>query len=226
MIPTSKTSPGPGAVPKGEAPPAAAAAPQPGARTFESQADLDAAVLGELFWPASLAASLREGLGKKAAAKIVYEKYLAAAGAPTDPVERMLLEEVWLAHHQVADLHVQAAKATNAEVTRIYSAAAVRLMGEVRRTALALRLYRLPPGKKSFTVVGQQNIATGGGTQDVQYVEGGKDQATLHPRDKVGDKLAPEGDLHELRERIARGKEPEAGGGRADKRAAPPTVVA
>ncbi len=209
---------------------ASAPAPAPGApaqqeRVFATQAELDAAKIAELFWPTALLLSLQDSGTSKAGVILAYERFRAAAGSPADPVERILLEELWLAHYQIADLHILASKGANAEITKIYSAAAVRLMGEVRRTALAIRAYRQPPSKKSFSVIQQQNIATGGGTQDVKYVDVAKGKATLVAQDGLVDKQAPEGDLHGLRERIARGEKPASGSGWAEERKAAAAVV-
>jgi hypothetical protein len=64
------------------------------------------------------------------------------AGGPTDPIEVMMLEQLALAHHRIAQLHGCAGQANQPEAVKVYSAAAARLWGEFRRTALALRLYR------------------------------------------------------------------------------------
>ena len=47
-----------------------------------------------------------------------------------------------LAHHGVGRLLSQAAQAPTLEVERVRAGAAVLLMGEFRRTALALKSYR------------------------------------------------------------------------------------
>jgi hypothetical protein len=78
----------------------------------------------------------------------VFEVYLAGylrdAGDPGDPVERMLLEQLAWAHHVLGRLHVQAGSRDNAEEATALHAAAARLMGEFRRSALALKSYRQP----------------------------------------------------------------------------------
>jgi hypothetical protein len=78
----------------------------------------------------------------------VFEVYLAGylrdAGDPGDPVERMLLEQLAWAHHVLGRLHVQAASRDNIEEVTALHAAAARLMGEFRRSALALKSYRQP----------------------------------------------------------------------------------
>jgi len=63
-------------------------------------------------------------------------------GSPTDPVERMLAEQLALAHHAVGRLLAcGASRAADPEVTACHASAA-RLMAEFRRTALALMAYR------------------------------------------------------------------------------------
>jgi hypothetical protein len=59
----------------------------------------------------------------------------------TDRVEVMLLEQLALAHFRVAQLHIQAEEARG-PAADVYNHAAARLMGEFRRTALALPAYR------------------------------------------------------------------------------------
>jgi hypothetical protein len=83
----------------------------------------------------------------------VFEVYLAGylrdAGDPRDPVERMLLEQLAWAHHVLGRLHVQAGSRDNAEEATAFHAAAARLMGEFRRSALALKSYRQPAATPS-----------------------------------------------------------------------------
>jgi hypothetical protein len=73
--------------------------------------------------------------------KVHLEQTLADLGNPTDPVERMLIEQLVLAHFRIAQLHVDAGYCKHAEGMKLYTAATARLLGEFRRTALALRAY-------------------------------------------------------------------------------------
>jgi hypothetical protein len=73
--------------------------------------------------------------------KVHLERTLADLGNPTDPVERMMTEQLVLAHFRIAQLHVDAGYVKGAEGMKLYTAAAARLLGEFRRTALALRAY-------------------------------------------------------------------------------------
>src|SRR5262249_39522915 len=71
------------------------------------------------------------------------------AGDPTDPLGRMLVGQPALAHFRNPQLHADAGQARGVEAAKIYNSVAARMLGEFRRTALALRVYRtrLPEGK-------------------------------------------------------------------------------
>jgi hypothetical protein len=90
---------------------------------------------------------------------------------PADPVEKILLEQLVMAHHRSALLNVRAHQAVNPESVAIFSTAATRLGAEIRRTALAIRQYRQPSSSKSFSVIHQQNVTAGSGDQQVSYVD-------------------------------------------------------
>jgi len=102
--------------------------------------------------------------------KAYHDNVLEAAGQPTDPIETMLIEQLLLAHHRIADLNVQAVSAATTEAAALYNAAAARLMAEFRKTSLALREYRTPVVPKQITVVKQQNVAAG--DQKIAYLDG------------------------------------------------------
>jgi hypothetical protein len=82
---------------------------------------------------------------------------LEDAGSPTDPIERQLIEQATQAHHAVGRLLFKASQVEAPEAAGVYLTAAARLMGEHRRTALAIRSYRSPAAPQ-VTVV-QQNVA-------------------------------------------------------------------
>ena len=114
-------------------------------------------------FPAAMATAIPMGQNIGAAAfKVYQDRLLQDAGSPTDPVETMLLEQLSLAHLRVAQLHAQAEHTKSIEEAKVYTTAATRLTGEVRRLALAIKQYREPSGRKQFTVVRQQNDSTGG----------------------------------------------------------------
>ena len=73
-----------------------------------------------------------------------FEELLKECGQPTDPIERMMIEQVALAHHNVGRLLARAGHANALDETIAYNAAASRLAAEFRKTVLALREYRIP----------------------------------------------------------------------------------
>jgi hypothetical protein len=81
--------------------------------------------------------------------RLYLERILDEAGNPTDPIEAMLVQQLCLAHFRIGKLHVGAEMANGVEAMKLYSAAAARMLGEFRRTALALHVYRahIPEGK-------------------------------------------------------------------------------
>lgn len=91
-------------------------------------------------FPAMMASALGLGNGFDVPAFAAYlREILAQHGDPTDPTERMLIEQLCMAHFRIAHLHVHAGSAQTLEAVKVYSTAAVRLLGELRRTALTLR---------------------------------------------------------------------------------------
>jgi hypothetical protein len=74
--------------------------------------------------------------------KLYRDGLLADCGNPTDPIEIMVIEQLALAHFNMGLLQCRAANATQVEATNVYASAAARLMGEFRRSALALQAYR------------------------------------------------------------------------------------
>jgi hypothetical protein len=75
-----------------------------------------------------------------------YRIYLASVmrdlGDPKDPIERMLVEQLCLAHFRVAQLHGAAGQAHGLEGIKLLNSVAARMLGELRRTALSLKAYR------------------------------------------------------------------------------------
>jgi hypothetical protein len=70
------------------------------------------------------------------------DRFLEESGNPSDALERLLLEQVAFGAMRVADLHAQAARAQSVEGAKVFAAAASRLLSEVRRLALAVKVYR------------------------------------------------------------------------------------
>jgi hypothetical protein len=81
--------------------------------------------------------------------RIYLDRFVREAGDPADPVERILLEQLALAHHALGRLHVRAGSREGVEEVQAYLAAIARLLAEVRRTALALKTYREPVAGKA-----------------------------------------------------------------------------
>lgn len=81
--------------------------------------------------------------------KVYVERLLEEAGNPRDPIERMMIQQLGLAHFKIAQLHASAGEVEEIEAIKMYNSVAARLLGEFRRTALALRAYQAhsPKGK-------------------------------------------------------------------------------
>jgi hypothetical protein len=93
-----------------------------------------------LFMNASLGRALQQT--DTTAFRLYRNKLLADCGGPTDPIEVMLIEQLALAHLNMGLLHCKASNAGSVECATAYSGAASRLMGEFRRSAIALQAYR------------------------------------------------------------------------------------
>ena len=74
--------------------------------------------------------------------KLYRDHLLSDCGSPTDPIEVMIIEQLALAHFGVGLLSCKGANAGKVDAVGVYSGAAARLMGEFRRSALALQAYR------------------------------------------------------------------------------------
>jgi hypothetical protein len=79
------------------------------------------------------------------------DRLLDDFGFPTDPVAVMLVEQIAMAHMNIGIMYFKASTAGSMECATSYLAASARLLGELRRTALALPIYieaaqRLKPG--------------------------------------------------------------------------------
>ncbi len=203
--------------------------PDSGPRIFATQAELEAAKINEASVPLTLIAILAQSLGELSyqGMKLAYDEYLKAAGNPTDPTERMLLEELFMAHHRLMQLHGEAALTNSLEGQKVLNTLAVRLQGEIRRLALALRHYRSPVSGRSFSVVHQQNVSSG--SQEIHY---DKDLAAEEQKNSLSRRSELEGNQQtEIQHGVNRLKqyqdeEPQEGGSRAEQRPQAPTVDA
>jgi hypothetical protein len=74
--------------------------------------------------------------------RLYRDRLLADYGNPGDPIVILLVEQVALAHLNTGRLFYKASTAGSVECATAYLAAISRLMGEIRRTSLALPAYR------------------------------------------------------------------------------------
>lgn len=132
------------------------ASPDPGSNGAVPTSSLDATKIIHDQRIAEQAAKLRKSLFpvltaaalgyKEAFEPAAYEKFLERVvedcGSPSDPIERMLIEQITLAHYRIGVLHYRSADAETIDAGKIFSSAASRLLGEFRRLALALNTYR------------------------------------------------------------------------------------
>src|SRR5579885_2935475 len=98
--------------------------------------------------------------------KLHWEQFLEEAGNPTDPVERILLQQLYLCHFRAAVLHSRAENNRGSEVTRMFNDSAARLSAECRKIALALKEYRSPPSARGrHSCPAAVSVETGTGEQ-------------------------------------------------------------
>ena len=109
---------------------------------------------------------------------VYLDQLLEEAGHPTDPIERMLIEQIAMAHHNIGRLHVKTSTAETHDQVKVYSNAASGLLGEFRRVVLALKNYREPTPSKNFMLVKQQNVAQ---NQQVAFVDSENESERLEP---------------------------------------------
>jgi hypothetical protein len=89
---------------------------------------------------------------------------------PRDPIEEMLVGQMLLTHARLARLSSLAGLQQNVKWSSHLHEAADRAANTFRRQMLALAEYRRPPRSKSFTAIGQANIA------NQQVVQNGKSE--------------------------------------------------
>ena len=107
-----------------------------------------AEVLRKGVFPALMASALNlDKFFDTAAYKIYLENVLRDMGEPTDPIERMLVEQLCLAHFRVAQLQADAGSAKGLVAIQLLNSVAGRMLGEMRLTALSLQTYRTGTAK-------------------------------------------------------------------------------
>jgi hypothetical protein len=152
---------------------------------------------GAAYLYGSLAPLFGQQIDQKAY-RVYLDRLMRDAGNPSDPLERMIVEQLALCHHAIGRLHVKAAGSRSVQETTAYTAAAARLMAEHRRSTLALQTYRTPapvtsPG--ALTLIRQQNVAVG--EQQVALVENASDPPRLLTNGKQEGAPALEHHAHE-----------------------------
>jgi hypothetical protein len=115
---------------------------------------------------------------------------VADAGNPSDPVEVMLLETLALAHLNAGRLLCRSveAEAVDVEVARKYGAMATAMVGELRRTALALAAYRAAcdARKSGGAVAGPAGAGCDGELASNAGVAGGDTRRGQEPETRGG----------------------------------------
>ncbi len=104
-----------------------------------------ASTLAETFSPSVLKAVSGEAHQRALHAggfKVYLDRFLAAAGNPTDPLEIMLIEQLVCAHFQIGNLMAKAANALSLQEVDVYTKAYINTMAEFRRGVLALSELR------------------------------------------------------------------------------------
>ena len=82
--------------------------------------------------------------GESLAYKAYRDNVLAKCGAPHDPIEIMLLEQLMMAQMAIGNLHVSVAGVTDANAVGMIMSAIGRLMAEFRKTALGNQTVQDP----------------------------------------------------------------------------------
>jgi hypothetical protein len=102
-----------------------------------------AAILSNVFFPAQVLAAL--GLEEHAsvtAARLFLARFREEAGQAADGVERVLLDQLVVAHLKIGELYALSTGTTNLEFKRLYTNGAARLLGAVCQLVATLAAYR------------------------------------------------------------------------------------
>jgi hypothetical protein len=102
-----------------------------------------AAVLENALFPRQLISAL--GLGEGAsllAVRLFLIRFREEAGSPQDAIEKLLLDQLILAHLKVVELHALGAEATSLDFKALYSNSAARLLGVICQLVATLTTYR------------------------------------------------------------------------------------
>jgi hypothetical protein len=106
-----------------------------------------------VFFPAQVLAAL--GLDDTAsitAARLFLARFREEAGRAADSVEKVLLDQLAVAHLKVGELYALAAGATNLDFKSMYNNAAARLLGALCQLVATLASYRSSARSRRKTV--------------------------------------------------------------------------
>ena len=107
-----------------------------------------------------------------------YRKKLRAEFArPGNQLDAMLVDQLAWCHIESGHLLANSSTASDPKEKEVLCGSAIKLMAEVRKTALTLRDLQTPPAVKQVTVVKQQNVAAG--DQQVALIEAGAADSAL-----------------------------------------------
>ena len=107
-----------------------------------------------------------------------YRKKLRAEFArPGNQLDAMLVDQLAWCHIESGHLLANSSTASDPKEKEVLCGSAIKLMAEVRKTALTLRDLQTPPAVKQVTVVKQQNVAAG--DQQVALIEAGAAESAL-----------------------------------------------
>lgn len=90
-------------------------------------------------YTASVIATAMPGLDDPQIMMIYLDQLAVAANAASDPLVRMLMDQIAIMFHRLGALHTSSANAKTPEAVLAYNAAAARLNAELRKSMLALR---------------------------------------------------------------------------------------
>jgi hypothetical protein len=128
-------------------PPAKPQVPLPDAlTTVQKAAQLRDVVPASYIYAA--AAGLFHGAVDVASCQVYLHQMFQEAGNPVDPVARMMIEQLAMAHHAIGRLHVRAATRESLAEVVAYHGVLARLMSEFRKTSLALQGLRKNAGSQ------------------------------------------------------------------------------
>jgi hypothetical protein len=129
--------------------PSVAQGPEAAQRADQERRSQQARTIREGLFPSLVATAIGHAkFFESSAYKVFLDQFVNDAAESPDPIERLLIEQLALAHFRIGDLHCSAAASGEGiDAVKVYASAASRLLGEFRRSVLALKAYRLRPTK-------------------------------------------------------------------------------